>query len=132
MSRNVEVIRAAFAAWNEGDWEEVFREASDEVVIDNSMVDGEYRGVHRGRDEAIRMFERFVEPWESVLVEPVEVIDAGDLVFAEVRGSFEGRDGIEAATHTGMCFTFADGLLTHIYMPNDVALARKAAGLPLE
>ena len=132
MSRNAEVVRAAFESWNEGDWEGSLREAAVDIVIDNSMVEGEYRGVHHGREEAERMFERFVEPWDSVRVEPVEVIEAGERVFAAVRGRFDGRDGIRAETRTGMCFTFADGLVTHIYMPNDVDSAREAAGLPLE
>jgi ketosteroid isomerase-like protein len=129
---NVEVVRAAFASWNEGDWDDAMRDASDDVVIDNSMVAGEYRGVHHGRDEAIRMFERFVEPWASTNMELVELVEAGDRVFARVTGRYVGRDGIEVIARTGMCFTFEDGQITHILMPGDIDSARAAAGLPLE
>jgi ketosteroid isomerase-like protein len=129
---NVEVVRAAFASWNEGDWDGALREAVDDVVIDNSMVAGEYRGVHHGRDEAIRMFERFMEPWDSADMELVELVEAGDRVFARVTGHYVGRGGIEVVARTGMCFTFVDGRVTHILMPDDIDSAREAAGLPLE
>ena len=118
-------------AWNEGDWDEVFRDAATDIEIDNSTVEGEYRGVHRGLDEGKRMFERFVEPWRSVRIEIEELIEAGDHVFTRVRGHFRGRDGIEAEVETGMCWTFREGVLTRVFMPNEVDKAREAAGLPL-
>lgn len=130
--RNVEVVLASIESWNAGDWDGASRDAADDVVIDNSTVEGEYRGVHRGPEQAKRLFERFVEPWESVRLEVVEAVDAGDRVFTWIRGHYKGRDGIEVQAQTGMCYTLEDGLITHIYMPSDVDSARAAAGLPLE
>jgi ketosteroid isomerase-like protein len=128
---NAEIVRALMDAWNRGDWDEVFRRTAADIVIDNSMVQGEYRGVHRGPAEVRRMFERFTEPWESVRIGIEELVEAGEHVFTRMLGLFRGRDGIELTVETGVCWTFRDGVLSHVLMPNEVDEAREAAGLPL-
>jgi ketosteroid isomerase-like protein len=127
----VEIVRAALEAWNEGDWDGVFRYAWPDVELDNSNVQGDYRGVHLGADEARRMWARFVEPWESVSLEIEDLVENGDRVFTQVRGSYVGRDGIEVTAVTGMCWTFREDRISRVLMPNEVDEAREAAGLPL-
>ena len=129
---NAEIIREAMDAWNRGDWETALRNTAPDVELDNSAVQGEYRGIHRGPAEGRRMFERFAEPWESVRVEIVELVEAGERVFTRMHGRFRGRDGIEVETETGMCWTVRDGVIVRVLMPNEVNEARRAAGLPLE
>ena len=131
MQGNAEIVRAAMDAWNRQDWDEVFRHAASDVVLDNSTVQGEYRGVHRGRDQAVRMFERFVEPWDDARIEIEELIENGDRVFTRMRGHYRGRGGIETEARTGMCWTFREGVLVEVLMPNEIEEARRAAGLPL-
>jgi ketosteroid isomerase-like protein len=63
---NVETIRAAMDAWNRGDWDEALKDAALDVELDNSSNAGEWHGVHRGPDQVKLMWEKFVEPWESV------------------------------------------------------------------
>lgn len=128
---NAEIVRAVMDAWNRGDWDHVFRNTAADIVIDNSMVQGEYRGVHKGPAEVRRMFERFTEPWESVRISIEELVEASDRVFTRMLGHYRGRDGIELQVETGMCWTFRDGEVVHVYMPNEVDEARRAAGLPL-
>lgn len=124
-------MRAAIDAWNRGDWDAAFAQAAPDVVLDNSMVQGEYRGVHRGVPEAQEMFARFVEPWDSVRVEIEELVENGERVFTRMRGHFAGRDGIEVRSLTGACWIFSGDVITTILLPNDPNEAREAAGLPL-
>ena len=126
---NVETVRACLDAWNRGDWDAALVAAAPDVVLDASGIAGEWRGVHRGRDQVKRQWDSFVEPWKSVRSEVEEYIDAGEHVVARVTGRFLGRDGIEVQTKTGFCFTFRDGLMTHDLVANDFGEALAAAGL---
>ena len=130
MSReNLEIVRASFAAWNRGDWDAALAIAAPDAVLDVSDGAGEWRGVHRGKQELKRLFEAFVEPWESVRTEVDEYIDAGEHVVIRTTGRFLGRDGIEVETRTAWCWTIHDGLVTHILFSNDLEKALEAAGL---
>ena len=126
---NVEIMRAAMDAWNRGDWDEALKEAAPDIVLDNSSNAGEWRGVHRGPDQVKRMWEKFVEPWESVRFEVDEFIDAGDHVVTRQTATFRGRDGIQVEVHTAWCWTFHDGALTRLVASNDPDAALEAAGL---
>lgn len=130
MSReNVEIVRAALEAWNRRDWDAALADTAPDVVIDNSGAAGEWRGVHRGRDQVKRLWDAFVEPWESVQTEAEDCIDAGEQVVARVTGRFLGRDGIEVQTKTGWCWTLHDGLITEVLVANEYEDALRAAGL---
>jgi SnoaL-like domain len=98
-------------------------------VIDASRNTGEWRGVHRGRDQAKRLWETFVEPWESARAEVEEYIDAGEHVVTRMTGRFLGGDGIEVQVKIGSCLTLHDGLVTHRLAANDFEEALEAAGL---
>jgi ketosteroid isomerase-like protein len=126
---NVENIRAAMDAWNRGDWDEALKDAAPDVELDNSSNAGEWRGVHRGPDQVKRMWEKFVEPWESVRFEVDEFIDAGEHVVTRQTATFMGRDGIQVEAHTGWCWTFHDGALTRLVASNELEDALEAAGL---
>ena len=126
---NVEVVRAALAAWNRRDWDEALKDAAPDVEVDGSSMTGEWRGVHRGPDEVKRWWEKFMEPWESVRIEIDEIIDAGEHVVTRQTGRFVGRDGIQVETHTAWCWTFRDGTLTRVVASNELDEALEAAGL---
>jgi ketosteroid isomerase-like protein len=126
---NVEIVRAALAAWSRRDWDEALKDAAPDVEVDNSSNTGEWRGVHRGPDEVKRLWEKFVEPWGSVRIEIDEIIEADYHVVTRTTGHFVGRDGIQVETHTGWCWTFRDGQLTRVLISNELTDALEAAGL---
>ncbi len=81
MSReNVEIVRAAWDAWNRGDWDEWRSYLSADFELDDSSALGEWRGVTRGPDQVLREIQQFLEPWKSVRIEIDELIDAGEHV----------------------------------------------------
>lgn len=123
-----EVVSVALAAWSRGDWDAALELLAPEVELDNSRVQGEWRGVHRGREGVLAMWRRFVEPWESVEVEIGEFHDAGDDVITLMRGRVSGRDGIELPVTTWCRWTVRDGKLTRIFISNERADVFDAVG----
>ena len=129
---NVEMIRAAMEAWNRGAWDEALKDAAPGFELDNSSSAGEWRGVHRGPDQAKRMWEAFLEPWESVRIEVSEFIEADEgVVVTRQKAHFVGRDGIElpGPTRSGWLWTIRDGKLAQLAIYNDLNEALEAAGL---
>ena len=129
---NVEMIRAAMEAWNRGAWDEALKDAAPGFELDNSSSAGEWRGVHRGADQAKRMWEAFLEPWQSVRIEVSEFIEADEgVVVTRQKAHFVGRDGIElpGPTRSGWLWTIRDGKLAHLAIYNDLDEALEAAGL---
>ena len=129
---NVEIIRAAMEAWNRGDWDEALKDAAPGFELDNSSNAGEWRGVHRGPDQAKRMWEAFLEPWESIRIEVSEFIEADEgVVVTRQKAHFVGRDGIElpGPTRSGWLWMIRDGKLARLAIYNDLDEALKAAGL---
>ena len=129
---SVEMIRAAMKAWNRGDWDEALKDAAPGFAVDNSRNAGEWRGVHHGPDQTKRMWEAFLEPWESVRLEVTEFIEANEgVVVTRQEAHFVGRDGIElpGPTRSGWVWTIRDGKLAYLVIYNDLDEALKAAGL---
>jgi ketosteroid isomerase-like protein len=77
---NVELVRAAFEAWNEGDMD-AFRELYDPGAIVGAPDGWPEPGPFVGREAVMRQFEQMRETWDADAVEPIsEVIDAADRV----------------------------------------------------
>lgn len=133
--QNVSVVRALIDAANRGDFSEALADDSElvtaladdyELVTASEMPDaGTYRG-----EEARVWWEAWVESFDSLTLEPVELLDAGDRVFAEVvqRGTPRGGStSVELRVWT--VYTFTKGALrrAEVFMSRSQAL--EAAGL---
>ena len=82
MSReNVELVRAAFEAWNARPGEPDFALFHPELVY-HPRADEPDPSPHVGRDAYERLVYGFVDSFSEVTVEVLEVIDAGDHVIA--------------------------------------------------
>ena len=126
---NVEIVRAAWDAWNRGDWDEWRSYLSPDLELDASSNLGEWRGVYRGLDQVERGMQRFREPWKSVRLEIDELIDAGDHVVQRGTMHLVGRDGIELQARGAFCWTFRDGVINRGLSSNEFDDVLKAAGL---
>ena len=78
---NVEIVRAAFAAWNAGDMEALFPHFHPELVY-HPRADEPDPSPHVGRDAYERLVYGFVDSFSEVTFEVLELIDAGDHVIA--------------------------------------------------
>ena len=78
---NVEIARAAFAAWNAGDMDAVFSYFHPELVY-HPRADEPDPSPHVGRGAYERLVHGFVDSFSEVTFEVLELIDAGDHVIA--------------------------------------------------
>ena len=127
--QNVEIVRAAVEAWNRGDWDAAFKNASPDVEFDNSRNLGEWRGVHVTVGQVKQMLERFTEPWDSFRIELDELVDAGDQVVSRHTGTYRGRDGIEVTVRNNLLWQFSDEAITRVVSYREFEQALEAAGL---
>ena len=67
---NVEIVRAAFAAWNTGDMDAV-RELFDPAVIVRTLEGWPEPGPYVGREAVMRWWEQVRETWDA---DPIELI----------------------------------------------------------
>ncbi len=124
---NVETLRAAFAAFNRGDFDVVIKLAHP----DFELVRGGGQSVVKG----VAAFRTWMEPdaFEEQRYEPLDITASGNRVFVRLR--FTGRgagSGMDLDFTTFSVFTFDDaGLLTRLegFLPHEEAEALEAAGL---
>ena len=87
---NVEVVRAAFAAYSAGDMD-AFRELHAPDVIVRTLEGWPEPGPYVGREAVMRWFEQLRETWDAVTIEPIGFIDAADRVVARLVLHGEGH-----------------------------------------
>ena len=80
---NVEIIRAAYDAWNAGDTDTV-RDLHHPKVIARYGAAWPEPGPFVGREEVMRQWERNREAWDSDTFESISIAEAGDRVIARL------------------------------------------------
>ena len=124
---NVEIVRAAFEAFIEGDQEKT-AQLVDPALEFHGTVGGLQEGqVAHGQSEIDQTFEsEDLEAWEERRLEPEEFIDAGDDVVVLLHEYRRGKgSGVELETETAVVVTVSGGRVVRIqgYMDRDAALA---------
>ena len=96
MTSDLDRIRRVNDAVQAGDIQAVTEVLNPEVVWEHNLgVGSPEEGVYRGRDSVVTLFERIVEPWESLRPEPHEVRDLGGGAFA-VWGQLHAKHATSA------------------------------------
>jgi ketosteroid isomerase-like protein len=105
---NVEVAKAAYAAWNAGDMD-AFRELCDPDIIMRPPERWPEPGPFVGREAVMREWDQVREAWDADAVEPIsDFIDAGDRVV--VRQIWRGvGQGPESKIELTNVFTVRKG-----------------------
>jgi ketosteroid isomerase-like protein len=95
---NVEVVRAAFEAWNAGELPDVVSHFHPELVY-HPRADEPDPSPHVGRDAYERLVNGFVDSFSEVTFEVLEWIDAGDHVIAStvLHAVLHGQEGASGA-----------------------------------
>ena len=128
---NVEIVRAAFEAFIEGDQEKT-AQLVDPALEFHGTIGGLQEGqIAHGQSEIDQTFEsEDLEAWEERRLEPEEFIDAGDDVVVLLHEYRRGKgSGVELETETAVVVTVSGGRVVRIqgYMDRQAALA--AVGL---
>lgn len=133
---NLEVVRRLYEAFNRRDYEKAAQYLHPEGEIYPALqgpdMPGGSRGHFIGRQELREFLAGLGEVWESVTIEPADMIEAPDgRVLAVERWHVRGRDGIEVDTTIIDVYTIRGGLMTRVDGYVDKAEAFEAVGLPL-
>jgi ketosteroid isomerase-like protein len=108
---NVKAVRDAAGAFNRGDLDTWFEFLTDD--IDYRAVEGalDDRGLMHGKEAFRAYVQDWLDTFEDVKMEPVELIDAGgDQVIAVLRNSGRAKlSGVETDLTYAALYTFRDG-----------------------
>lgn len=123
--RNLDLVRAGFAAHNAADLDALVELYDPDVVFETLLL-----GTHRG-NEAIRLiYEENQRTLSGYTIEPVELLDLGDrvLAVAQVNGTGPGSGISIDGDRFAFLFTIRDGRVVReqAFANRDEALA--AAG----
>jgi uncharacterized protein (TIGR02246 family) len=122
---NVEIVRAIFDAWNDGDLDSAMDLMSEDVHW--LEVEGRpERPETSGRETLRQGLESLFEAWEYYRLEPLEIRDAGDQVVAVLREVARGHtSGVEVEGRWGYVITVHAGQVTQVeaYRDPQAALA---------
>jgi ketosteroid isomerase-like protein len=126
-AENVEVVRRVYEAINVGDWEAALRDTDPQFQV--TYQRGPLAGTHQ-RDGARAVTEDYVEAFDDFVIEPEDLIEAGDHVVAMVvrRGKPKGGN-VDMVVRNGHLWTLWDGKLLSMRSFPDPDEALEAAGL---
>jgi ketosteroid isomerase-like protein len=129
MTENEQLVREGYDAWNRGDWATM-----GQFLAPDFEVDAADRVLNPDRYQGIEGFRRLAgemaEVWDSWEVEPLELVERGELAFVAHRVRARGKgSGVEVVQTYWSVWTLRDGkgVKLALYVDRDRALA--AAGL---
>jgi ketosteroid isomerase-like protein len=94
-SERVDTVSRGFEAFNRGEFDALGEVLHDDVVavVPDTMANS---GVYHGHEGFARMLAHWVEPWEELRVDVLELIEEGDAVLAPSVQHGRGRgSGVE-------------------------------------
>jgi ketosteroid isomerase-like protein len=127
---NIEIVRRAHAAFNEGGVEAGFH-FFDPAAVFEEPPEQPGAGVFADRDSGAQAFAVWEQAWESHRSEwkQARVLDE-NRVFLESVEHFQGRDSIEVSQPSWAIFTFRDGKIVRFqpFWSEEKALEASTAG----
>ena len=127
---NVRIVRRSYDAFNRRDPDAVRPDIHSDFEIDFSHSLGPARGSYAGEEGMKRLWETYWDAFESISIEPSELIESGDKVVAIVRVAGRGKgSGIDVEARGPHLWTFRDGKVFRITLYQETAEALEAAGL---
>ena len=126
---NVELVRAAYEAWNRGDLAAALRHAHPDVeFVQDSRIPGAVNLV--GRSAVRTWLDSFQETWEWFRIAPERIDAAGDRILIVARISAKGRmSEAEVEQRVGHVLTIHDGQIVRWNSYAESADALEAVGL---
>jgi ketosteroid isomerase-like protein len=124
MSKNVDVVRLAYASFARGDIPTVLGLlAADVEWVESQALGMPTRGTHRGQGAvAEKVFGTVPRDWETFALESEQVLEAGD--FVVVTGRVRGRSKLGRVMDAPFAhlFTVVDGKIKKLVNYHDTAL----------
>jgi ketosteroid isomerase-like protein len=128
---DVELVRAAWEAWERGDMEAIFAFYDPEIVWDQTHAETpELSAVYHGHDGVRRFFRAWIAPFESYYAHAEDFTDAGEAVVVRCR---QGGRGKQSGAEVEMppywqVYRLRDGRAVRIEVYQDQGDALRAVG----
>jgi hypothetical protein len=129
---SVRILRAFYEEFNRGgNIEDVLHYVDPAVDVHPGVIAPDSKAEYHGRQALRDFFDAIViGPWETVTIEPKEMIETDDgRVLSVDLWRFRGRGGIEIDRELPNLFTLRHGLITRIDGFTDRVQALEAPGL---
>jgi ketosteroid isomerase-like protein len=136
---SVEILRAFLETWSREAWTlEAWQRGGvmdmsfldPEVTYEDSNLPDHIGEAYRGHEGIVRAAERWIEPFEWLLIELEQIVDAGDHLVSIHRARSKARyTGIEFDTPLAYLWTLRDGKVIHFRSFREPGEALEAAGL---
>ena len=116
MAKHEAMIRAFAEGFNERDLSRARAWMHDDVIFDWSRSISDNRGVHQGLGAVDRLFQNFIEVWESVTWRVSDVEEVGpDRLLVGTRMDVRGPDsGIEVSGTGAQLWELRDGKIARV------------------
>jgi ketosteroid isomerase-like protein len=115
-------------AVNRHDWDTAFKNTATGCEWDISRSASPLSGIYR-LDQFRGLLDEFADSWEAMRVEPLEFIEAGDLVVMHGTTHLRGRDGIDVSASGAFVFAISDGAIERVSLYQERQEALEAVGL---
>lgn len=128
-STQIQRMRAAFEAWNRSEDEKTLSYARDDVVWSSGGLAPGIDAVYEGHEGLRRFWRDFREPWETVSIELVDVLEEREgALLVNALFKARGREGIEVEGTFFQLYRFDEaGMVRAFEAFVDEADARAAA-----
>ena len=126
---NVEVLRRSYEAWNRGDRDAAFEFLEPEFEL--QLPEGGMNvGSFPGREGATKLFEDYLEVFDSFRMEPEEFFEADDRIVVFVRTPARGKgSGVEVEFRPAHLWTMRAGKAVRLEVFPERQKALEAVGL---
>ena len=127
---NVEIVRRVFDSINRGDVDGALERAAEDFEMDWSNSIGPAKGIYRGKEEVRKAWTSFVEAFDELRWDPVEIIEVDESRLIAVNHvRMRGRgSGIEVDAVGAQLWTISEGIGRSIKLYQSKAEALEAAG----
>jgi ketosteroid isomerase-like protein len=126
-SKNSELIRAGYEAWNRDDRDAWLDALHADVEFQTSGVWPDFDTVYRGRQGLAEFWRRMHEPWEKFRIDIEQIDEEGDCYTVALRFRAKGIDsGLEVDMRFANAIRVRDGLQIEVISRHTVEEAREA------
>jgi ketosteroid isomerase-like protein len=126
---NVEIVRAMFASYTEGDVEAVISAAAVDIEVRPGLVGSLEGTVYRGKEGFRRFLADVDAAWDEWRIEIEELRDLNDTVLALGRVRARARDGMSLEARSGWICRMRDEKVAELRSFTSRAEALEAVGL---
>jgi ketosteroid isomerase-like protein len=124
---NVEIVRAAFGAFERGEVSEMLDRATDDLITHRVEPDD---ALYKGKEGLLQATADWIEGFEDWTVAPEEFRDAGESVVVRVHQTARGESsGVAVESHIWFVFELRGGKIVRLSFHLRETEALEAVGL---